>query len=242
MWVEVFPAKDSKAHPLSIIKAPSKEEYEIRLIIWGTRDVKLVNGESVDIFVKVIFDPFGWAKDTIETQTDVHYNSQDGRGEFNWRMKFAIELPCEFPRIKIQVYGNGLINNEIIGENTINLQKALGNLQKEGEIDIPNTWINLQNPEDENEDVGSLKFSMTIVSRMVAESSPVGEAWDEPNENPRLIAPTAGRGFGDKFAAYAFDIGKWKLPAWLMFRNMALIGTILSVLGALGTIAVISMA
>ena len=200
-----------------------------------------MNGETVDIFVKVIFDPQGWAKETIEKSTDTHYNSKDGRGEFNWRMKFPIELPCEFPRLKIQVYGFGVITNEIIGENTINIQKALANLLKEGEIEIPNTWINLENPEDENEDVGSLKFSMTIVSKMVADSQPVGEAWDEPNENPRLIPPTAGRGFGDKFASIFFDIGKWKWPAWLMFRNFAIIGVILSVVGMLGAIVVLRL-
>lgn len=28
-------------------------------------------------------------------ETDTHYNSKDGRGEFNWRMKFRIILPSE---------------------------------------------------------------------------------------------------------------------------------------------------
>ncbi|CAI2387752.1 unnamed protein product [Moneuplotes crassus] len=242
MFTEIFPAKDSKLHKLVKIKPPSKEEFELRLIIWGTREIKLVNGESVDIFVRVIFDPHGWSKETIERTTDTHYNSKDGRGEFNWRMKFPIELPCEFPRLKIQVYGFGVITNEIIGENTINIQKALQNLVKEGSIEIPNTWINLQNPEDEHEDVGSLKFSMTIVSKMMAEGNPVGEAWDEPNENPRLIPPTAGRGFGDKFASLAFDIGKWKWPAWLMFRNFAIFGVILSGLGLVGAMVAMRMA
>eukprot|EP00343_Euplotes_focardii_P003822 CAMPEP_0205810622 /NCGR_PEP_ID=MMETSP0205-20121125/14799_1 /ASSEMBLY_ACC=CAM_ASM_000278 /TAXON_ID=36767 /ORGANISM="Euplotes focardii, Strain TN1" /LENGTH=51 /DNA_ID=CAMNT_0053088931 /DNA_START=397 /DNA_END=549 /DNA_ORIENTATION=- len=51
---------------------------------------------------------------------------------------------------------------------------------------------------------------------MTADAQPVGEAWDEPNENPRLTQPTAGRGFGDKFASLAFDLSKWKLPSWFL--------------------------
>ena len=30
-------------------------------------------------------------------------NSKDGYGVFNWRMKFDISVPCEFPRLKFEV-------------------------------------------------------------------------------------------------------------------------------------------
>mmetsp|Transcript_16484 Transcript_16484/g.14394 ORF Transcript_16484/g.14394 Transcript_16484/m.14394 type:complete len:83 (+) Transcript_16484:389-637(+) len=82
---------------------------------------------------------------------------------------------------------------------------------------------------------------MNIVSKMTADAQPVGEAWDEPNENPRLTQPTAGRGFGDKFASLAFDLSKWKLPSWFLFRNMALIGSILGVLGLFGAMMAMRM-
>jgi len=38
---------------------------------------------------------------------------------------------------------------------------------------------------------------MTIIPKSEAEMAPVGEAWDEPNENPYLQKPTEGRGVGD---------------------------------------------
>lgn len=57
----------------------------------------LADGDKVDIYVKVIYDPEGWANDPLEKKTDIHYNSKDGHGVFNWRMKFPIRLPCEFP-------------------------------------------------------------------------------------------------------------------------------------------------
>ena len=54
----------------------TKKKYEIRLIVWETRDVPLVDGKKVDIWVRVIFDPTGWPEDVVEKRTDVHSGSK----------------------------------------------------------------------------------------------------------------------------------------------------------------------
>lgn len=100
MWVEVLTLEEARKMPMSRLQVESKDEYEIRLIIWETRDVPLVNGDSVDIYMKVTFDPTGWAGTGIEKKTDIHYASKDGRGVFNYRFKFDLETPCTFPRLK----------------------------------------------------------------------------------------------------------------------------------------------
>jgi hypothetical protein len=41
-------------------------------------------------------------------------------------------------------------------------------------------------------------ISMNIIPISEAEAAPVGEAWDDPNINPKLKKPTNGRGFGNK--------------------------------------------
>lgn len=64
----------------------------------------LNNGETVDVYVRVQFDPTGWSGNLSEKQTDVHYGSKDGRGVFNYRFKFDISIPCEFPRLKFSLY------------------------------------------------------------------------------------------------------------------------------------------
>ena len=54
---------------------------------------------------------------------------------------------------------------------------------------------------------------MTLLPKAEAEAEPVGEAWDEPNVNPRLEKPSEGRGFADKLAATTFiDLGNLKMP------------------------------
>lgn len=98
-----------------------KELYEIRLIIWETRDVPLVDGDDVDIWVKVTWDPTGRPDDAVTKRTDVHHNSKTGWGHFNWRMKFTLEHPCDWPRFKFAIHDEGVIADEAIGESTINL-------------------------------------------------------------------------------------------------------------------------
>uniref|UniRef100_A0A8C3XKS5 C2 domain-containing protein n=1 Tax=Chelydra serpentina TaxID=8475 RepID=A0A8C3XKS5_CHESE len=74
-----------------------RDQYELRCIIWNTRDVDLqdtsITGQRMsDIYVK------GWL-DGLEEQrqrTDVHYRSLGGEGNFNWRFIFPFEfLPME---------------------------------------------------------------------------------------------------------------------------------------------------
>nr|XP_020466842.1 fer-1-like protein 4 [Monopterus albus] len=97
MWVDIFPT-DVPAPPPVDIKPRLPEQYELRVIIWNTDDVFLddVNpftGEpSSDIYVK------GWIKglEGDKQETDVHFNSLTGEGNFNWRFVFRFDyLPTE---------------------------------------------------------------------------------------------------------------------------------------------------
>lgn len=88
MWVEVLTLEEARRIPMANLSVQGKEEFEIRLIVWETRDVPLVDGGSVDIFMKVLFDPTGWSGNEIVKTTDTHFASRDGRGVFNYRFKF----------------------------------------------------------------------------------------------------------------------------------------------------------
>ncbi|GAB1285849.1 Fer-1-like protein 4 [Apodemus speciosus] len=72
--------------------------YELRVVIWNTDDVVLddvnpLTGEmSSDIYVK------SWVKglEHDRQETDVHFNSLTGEGNFNWRFVFRFDyLPTE---------------------------------------------------------------------------------------------------------------------------------------------------
>ncbi|XP_078093137.1 fer-1-like protein 4 isoform X2 [Mustelus asterias] len=97
MWVDMFPV-DLPAPPPVNIKPRQPISYELRVIIWNTDDVALddvnplTGDRSSDIYVK------GWLKglENEKQETDVHFNSLTGEGNFNWRFVFRFDyLPTE---------------------------------------------------------------------------------------------------------------------------------------------------
>ncbi|XP_072101066.1 fer-1-like protein 4 isoform X1 [Mobula birostris] len=97
MWVDMFPV-DLPAPPPVNIKPRQPISYEMRVIIWNTDDVPLddvnplTGARSSDIYIK------GWLKglENDKQETDVHFNSLTGEGNFNWRFVFRFDyLPTE---------------------------------------------------------------------------------------------------------------------------------------------------
>ncbi|XP_033127720.1 otoferlin-like isoform X3 [Anneissia japonica] len=93
MWVDMFPLSGPQPGPQTDISLRKAKTYELRVIIWNTEDVilvddSLVSGDKMtDIFVR------GWLKgvdDDLQV-TDVHYRSLTGEGNFNWRYIFPFE-------------------------------------------------------------------------------------------------------------------------------------------------------
>uniref|UniRef100_A0A4W3IWB7 Fer-1-like protein 6 n=1 Tax=Callorhinchus milii TaxID=7868 RepID=A0A4W3IWB7_CALMI len=97
MWVDMFPKDLPPPSPIDV--SPRKPlSYELRIIIWNTEDVILddvnpiTQQKSSDIYVK------GWIKtlDKDKQETDVHFNSFTGEGNFNWRFIYRFDfLPTE---------------------------------------------------------------------------------------------------------------------------------------------------
>ncbi|XP_062271498.1 fer-1-like protein 4 [Scomber scombrus] len=97
MWVDMFPT-DIPAPPPVDIKPRLPIQYELRVTIWNTDEVYLddvnpfTGTPSSDIYVK------GWIKglEDDKQETDVHFNSLTGEGNFNWRFVFRFDyLPTE---------------------------------------------------------------------------------------------------------------------------------------------------
>ena len=139
---------------------------------------------------------------------------------FNYRFKFTIETPCDFPRIKFAVHDEGLITDEFIGEATVNLKRTLVKLDKEDSCEVPKTYTQCFHPNMPDAERGIIMFSMTILPLEDALAEPVGEAWDEPNENPFLKKPTAGRGLFDGIGGFEFPDLAWNpfgpLLPWIL--------------------------
>ncbi|XP_040586751.1 otoferlin isoform X5 [Mesocricetus auratus] len=101
LWVDMFPMDmPAPGTPLDI--SPRKpKKYELRVIVWNTDEVVLEDDDfftgekSSDIFVR------GWLKGQQEDKqdTDVHYHSLTGEGNFNWRYLFPFDYLAAEERI-----------------------------------------------------------------------------------------------------------------------------------------------
>uniref|UniRef100_A0A8C7J303 Otoferlin n=1 Tax=Oncorhynchus kisutch TaxID=8019 RepID=A0A8C7J303_ONCKI len=93
MWVDMFPMDMPAPGPAIDISPRKPKKYELRVIIWNTDEVILEDDDyftgekSSDIFVR------GWLKGQQEDKqdTDVHYHSLTGEGNFNWRFVYPFD-------------------------------------------------------------------------------------------------------------------------------------------------------
>lgn len=116
-WVEILDPKVAGSTPRYDIRPPPKEEYELRVIVWGTRDCVFKDALEGcnDLFLKGTLGP-----KTLET--DTHWRCR-AKGSFNWRWKFPVTLPLDVDDdyggdiLKLQLFDRDIVgSNELIGE------------------------------------------------------------------------------------------------------------------------------
>jgi hypothetical protein len=72
-----------------------------------------------DLYVKCDFN-----NDTQET--DVHYRSSTGEGNFNWRMVYPLKLPLKNPMISFKVFDKDIItSDDYLASGSFSIQKYL---------------------------------------------------------------------------------------------------------------------
>ena len=106
MWVDLFPLdeKSSPTFPKQVDITPRKpKKFQLRVIIYNTEDVVLddvnpLTGEKTsDIYVRSFLCDLS---DEAQ-QTDTHFRSLSGEGNFNWRFVFDFEY---LPDAELIVY------------------------------------------------------------------------------------------------------------------------------------------
>ncbi|XP_073956437.1 otoferlin-like isoform X2 [Choristoneura fumiferana] len=100
LWVDMFPLESGLFIPAPVDITPRHvEEFELRVIVWDVRDVKL-RDDRADIYVKAWIGPSDEAQDT-----DIHFESMGGEGSFNWRMIFHFHYQHAERKLVLQEKG-----------------------------------------------------------------------------------------------------------------------------------------
>eukprot|EP00475_Leptophrys_vorax_P034621 TRINITY_DN5614_c0_g1_i4.p1 TRINITY_DN5614_c0_g1~~TRINITY_DN5614_c0_g1_i4.p1 ORF type:complete len:991 (+),score=303.70 TRINITY_DN5614_c0_g1_i4:225-2975(+) len=216
LWVDIMTPQDAKKNKLINIKPPAPVEYELRVIIWKTEDVTIKDEitEQNDLYLTGTFDV---PKLQQRQRTDTHLRSKAGKGSFNWRMIFPVEVPLMDPRFKVQIWDMDFFSaNDSICEASISLRslfnKAIatkgGHTKLVGPDGEEKIWIDqLFHPNFPGKSQGKVQLSLELMPRLKCVEFPAGLGRDEPNQNP-FLPPPEGR--------LQFNI----LKPWAFFRDI----------------------
>jgi len=82
--------KEAKIRPKIDVRPFPINEFELRVIVWGTKNVKFRDSltDANDLYCKGKF-----GRETLET--DTHWRCRE-RGSFNWRWKFKFKYPFDY--------------------------------------------------------------------------------------------------------------------------------------------------
>ncbi len=229
MFVEVMSNQTAKLVKPAKIEKPAPEDFEIRLVIWEMRNLPATEKKPLSVFITCAYKPEGYLSEEVKKETDTHLNTTDGWAVYNWRMKFPLRVPCSFPRLYFNVldfqFGS---DGEVVGECYISLKRLFKRLLQEGKLNVDKKWIPLTHPKDPGDSKGEMCISLNIIQKFEAEQDPVGEERNEPNKNPYLETPTAGRKIKDflKGINLAF---KFNFNLFGMFKILGVLTFVLTI-------------
>ncbi len=124
MWLDILTPSEVEKYPPIDISRPPPQKFEVRMVIWKTKNVVSADEltDQNDLFVRSWMD----SDEKSRQDTDIHWRCKKGKGSFNWRMKFPVELPCKNGQMHIQMWDQDIVKyNDLIAETTIDLSKAL---------------------------------------------------------------------------------------------------------------------
>ena len=126
LWTEIITTNSINDHPVWDIHPRPPEEFEIRVCIFNAKDMKIMDWEGTsDVFFRAFFDP---NEDVQETET--HYRCQDGKPDFQYRLKYRLSVPYKDYKFSIQSFDRDFFkSNDMIGEATINLKDLIEDCQ-----------------------------------------------------------------------------------------------------------------
>lgn len=188
----------------------------------------MMGNETLNLMCKAFVDMDGSEGKAIRKETDTHLGSTDGWGEFNWRMKFPMKVPCSFPRLSIMVFDQKTVKaDESIGSLTLKFDNILKRLMHEGKYETPEP-VRIKFKKNGQYDRGSVLISLKILNESDASSQLVGEGQKEPNADPKLDPPSAGRNLSAQFAG--MNLGFKMFNFMFMVKVMIGAGLICSLL------------
>lgn len=163
MLLQVLDLEQARRTVLPNIEPPKPESFEIRLIIWEVDGVPVEEDQPLNVYVRATIDLRGWHDDGISRNTDTHLGCKDGKGYYNYRLLLPFEVPCPFPRVKLDILSMKTLGfDEAIGSVTMRLDRLLKKLLAERKYDSEIMF--LETKSTAGTPTGKIKVSFTVVT------------------------------------------------------------------------------
>jgi len=222
MKIDVLTEDEARRVRADDLLGQDPAEFELRMVIWNTRDIRMPEEKDRDsevdqkMYATANFN--GEYGNDIIKDTDTAWFSGSGMAEWNWRMKWRLRLPCQVPRIKLSMWSDAVVGDaEAIGECNYSLQPFFEQSLRDRKpvSHRPQQWIPLTHPNYPGVALGEICVEFWLLTAIEADKAPVGEAQNEPNQDPFLPNPHRN--------APPWAVGSRGL-AWLAKRKAILIG------------------
>jgi len=198
MWLEMLTPDEAQKRPAMKIGPPDPEEFELRVVVWETRDCVpkdfILGKASADIKVtaNLLNHPDG------KKTTDTHSNVMDKCGKLNWRLVWrSINLPYDGEaRLKVQIWDDDPLADDSIAEANLSLngffkkayKKKGAHLGGMAGVNRTGQWLDVFHPNFEGVQ-GAVCLEIDLLPKAQAEARKAGDARSEPNAFPYLPEP-----------------------------------------------------
>jgi len=198
LWVDLCTKDDARNIPMTDISLPPKQAYEFRLIVWKAKKVvikdELTDQNDLRVTVKVTVD------EKLKQETDTHWRAKFGKGSWNWRCIFDLQLPFEKrTSLHLSMWDQDVFSaSDSIGEVNFSLDLLLRHAYLKRE-EIPRIilrkdqekrfWLDMMHTKWPGESQGMLQVSMELMTKEEAAKFPAGLGRGDPNMNPYLPEP-----------------------------------------------------
>ncbi|CAM9162703.1 unnamed protein product [Scytosiphon promiscuus] len=126
MWLDILTLPQARRYPPVPMEPPSPLKVEVRVVVWRSEDVVACNDFSGlrDLYCRMWMETDSKKK----RDTDTHWRCKNGKGSWNYRLKFDVDLPLKSPehgRLALQqMWDRDVLSaNDIIAETSIDLYR-----------------------------------------------------------------------------------------------------------------------
>jgi len=138
-YVDIMPNAIAEMYPSDDVALPPSQMFEVRVVVWRARE--MVSMDVMEDMNDLYFS--AWVEGCEKQSTDIHWRARNGKGSFNWRMKFDVELghnskAMKFPYFHIQAWDKDVFKySDCIAESFVNLGKAFKRAYKKNQtVDV----------------------------------------------------------------------------------------------------------